>query len=128
MYCCFLVFSVKYFPFFRGNSITSSVRYFFVEAYLFINICPMEIFVIVYLPSVPLCEVSKTLRIFKIACLLNEMPFLENYTQRVLFRGKLYLGHSLLLFPHLHFVSLTTKNKLKLDNDRMLELHKKRFS
>ena len=52
------------------------------------------------------------------------MPFLH----RVLFRGKFHFGNSLLLFPHLHFISLTTKNKLKLENDRMLELHKKRLS
>ena len=56
------------------------------------------------------------------------MSFLHNYAQEVLFRGKLHLGHSLLLFPHLHFISVTTKSKLNLENDRMLELHKKRLS
>ena len=45
----------------------------------------------------------------------------------VLFWGKFHLGHSLLLFPHLHFISLITKNKLNLENDRMVELHKKRL-
>ena len=46
----------------------------------------------------------------------------------VLLRVKFHLVHSLLMFPHLHFISLTTKNKLNLVNDRMLELHKKRLS
>ena len=58
---------------FRGLSIISSGRYFFVEAYPYKNICQIEIFVIFYLStdcllnkqSVSLCEVSKTLRIFK---------------------------------------------------------------
>ena len=48
--------------------------------------------------------------------------------KRVLFRGKFHLAHSLLLFPHLRFVSLTTKNKLNVENDRILELHKKSLS
>ena len=53
------------------------------------------------------------------------MPFLYNYTQ---FLGKFHFGRSLLLFPHLHSVSLTTKDKLNLENDKMLESHKKRLS
>ena len=64
--------------FFRGLSIISSVRYFFVEAYPFKNICQMEIFVTVYLPKeyllnkqfVSLCKVSKTLKNLKNTCLL----------------------------------------------------------
>ena len=48
--------------------------------------------------------------------------------KRVLFQEKFHLGHSLLLFPHLHFISLTTKNKLNLENHRMVELHKKRLT
>ena len=56
------------------------------------------------------------------------MPFLHNYTQRVLFRGKFHLDHNLLLLPHIHFVSLTTKNKLFLENDKMLEIYEKRLS
>ena len=36
---------------FRGLSIISSVRYFFLEAYPFKNICQTEIFVIVCLPK-----------------------------------------------------------------------------
>ena len=56
------------------------------------------------------------------------MPFLYSYTQRVLVRGKFDLGHSLLLFPYLHFISLTNKNKLNLENDRMVELHKERLN
>ena len=64
--------------FFRGLSIISPVRYFFVEAYPFKNICQMEIFVTVYLPKqyllnkqfVSLCKVSKTLKNLKNTCLL----------------------------------------------------------
>ena len=48
--------------------------------------------------------------------------------KKVLFRRKFHLGHSLLLLPHLHFILLTSKNKLNLQNDRMLKLHKKRLS
>ena len=57
-----------------------------------------------------------------------ECRFKKIILKKVLFRGKLHLGHSILLFPHLHFNSLTTKNKFNLENDRMLELHKKRLS
>ena len=53
------------------------------------------------------------------------MLFLHNYTQKSIILRKIHFGRSLLLFPHLHFVSLTTKNKLNLENDRMLESHKK---
>ena len=48
--------------------------------------------------------------------------------KRVLFQGKFGLDYSLLLFSNLHFISLTTKNKLKLENDRMLEFHKIRLN
>ena len=61
---CIVVFLTSIFLF-RGLSIISSVRYFFVEVYQFKNICQMEIFVIVYLPKkcllnnyfLSLCEV-----------------------------------------------------------------------
>ena len=43
---CIVVFSL-----FRGLSFISSVRYFFVEAYPFKNICQMQIFLTVYLPK-----------------------------------------------------------------------------
>ena len=46
-----VVFLTSLFLFFRGISIISSVRYFFVEAYWFKIICHMEIFVISYLPK-----------------------------------------------------------------------------
>ena len=63
-----LLFFLLVFSFFRGLSIISSVRYFFLEAYPFKKICQKEIFVIVYLPkecllnkySVSLSEVSKS--------------------------------------------------------------------
>ena len=48
------------------------------------------------------------------------MPFLHNYTQKSIILRKIHLG--LLLFPHLYFVSVTTKTKLNLENDRMLQL------
>ena len=74
-----LLFSLLVFSFFKGFSIVSSVRYFFVETYPFKNNCQMEVFVIVYLPkeclqnkySVSLCEVSKTLKDIKKSFLLN---------------------------------------------------------
>ena len=47
--------------------------------------------------------------------------------KRVLFREKFHLGHIRLLFPNLHFVWLTTKNKLNIESDRMLDLYKKRL-
>ena len=80
-FCVCCCFSYQYFSF--------SER-FLIEAYLFKSICQMEIFVTVYLPkecllnkqSVSLCEVSKTLRIFKKPCFLNCMSFLHNYTQK----------------------------------------------
>ena len=131
---CVLLFFLLVFVFFRGLSFISSVRYFFVEAYLFKNICQMEIFLTVYLPkecllnkqSVFLCKVSKTLRILKKPCLLNQMSFYIIIPKRVLFRKNIHLGHSLLLFSHLHLISLTTQNKLNLENDRILEQHKKK--
>ena len=58
------------------------------------------------------------------------MPFLSNchfyivILKRVLSEGKFHFGHSLLLFTHLHFIAFTTKNKLNLKTDRMLESHK----
>ena len=72
------LFSLLVLSFFRGLSIISSARYFFVEAYPFKNICQMEIFVTVYLPKqyllnkqfVSLCKVSKTLKNLKNTCLL----------------------------------------------------------
>ena len=90
LFLCVLLFFLLVFSFFRTLSIISSVRYFLIEAYPFKNICQMEIFVTVYLPkecllnkqSVSLCEVSKTLRIFKKPCFLNCMSFLHNYTQK----------------------------------------------
>ena len=72
----------------------------------------MEIFVIFYLSQ---------------ECLL-ERRFCIIILKRVSFRGKVHLGHNLLLFPHLHFISLSAKNKLNLENDGMLELHKKSSS
>ena len=53
----------------------------------FQNICQMKMFVIVYQPkecllSVSVCEVSKTLRIFKKPYFLNQMQILHNYTQK----------------------------------------------
>ena len=77
----------------KCNSIISLVRYFFVEAYPFKNVCQIEILLIIL--------------------------------KRMSFQGKFHLGHSLLLYPHLHFILLSTKNKLNLENDRMLELHRK---
>ena len=56
------------------------------------------------------------------------MLFLHIILKRVLFQGKFDLGHSLLLFPELNFISLTTMNKLDLENDTTLELHKKKLS
>ena len=35
------------------------------------------------------------------------MPFLHNYTQKSIISRRFHLVHSLLLFPHLHFDSLT---------------------
>ena len=57
------------------------------------------------------------------------MPFLHNHTQKSII-GKFHFGCSFLLIPHLNFISLTTKNELNLDieNDKMLESHKKRLS
>ena len=45
---CVFVFLTSTFLFFRGLSIFSSVRYFFVEAYPLKKFCQMEIFAIVY--------------------------------------------------------------------------------
>ena len=60
---CVLLFFLLVFSLFRGLSFISSVRYFFVEAYPFKNICQMEIFLTVYLPS--LC--------FKIIIYINHL-------------------------------------------------------
>ena len=73
LFLCVFLYFLLVFSFFRGLSIISSVKYFFVEAYPFKNICQMEIFVIIYLPeecllnkySVSLCKVSKTLQMLK---------------------------------------------------------------
>ena len=46
-----ILFFLLVLSFFRGLSIISLVRYFFVEAYPFKNIFQMEIFVTVYLPK-----------------------------------------------------------------------------
>ena len=62
----FLFFLLVFF-FFRGFSIISSVRYFFIGPYPFKNVCQMEVFVIFYVPkesllnkqSISLCKVSK---------------------------------------------------------------------
>ena len=51
LFLCVLLFFLLVFSSFRGPSIISLVRYFFTEAYLFKNICQIEIFVIVYLPK-----------------------------------------------------------------------------
>ena len=71
---------------------------------------------------------SKTLRILIKHAFYIKFRFYIVILKRVLFRGIFYLGQSLLLFPNLHFISLTTKNKLNLENDRILEWHKKRLS
>ena len=56
------------------------------------------------------------------------MPFLHSYTQKSIISREIFrLGHSLLLFPNLHSISLITKNKINLENDRILEWHKKRL-
>ena len=55
------------------------------------------------------------------------MPFLHNCTPKCIISRKSSPCPSDLVFPHLRFVSPTTKNKLNLENDRMLELHKKRL-
>ena len=57
--CVFLFFWVV-FSIFRGLSNISLIRYFFVEAYPFKNICQMEIFINAYLPN---CLIT---------CLLNK--------------------------------------------------------
>ena len=99
---CVVIFLTSIFL--TGLSILSSVRYCFVEAYPFKNICQMKIFVIVYQkrvywPSSPYLSVeSKNLRIFKIPYLLNSMPFLHSNIQKVLFRGKFHLRHFYILF------------------------------
>ena len=51
LFLCVLLFFLLVFSFFRGLSIMSSIRYFFVEVYTFKNICQMEIFIIVYIPK-----------------------------------------------------------------------------
>ena len=51
LFLCVLLFLLLVIFFFRGLSIISWVRYFFVEAYPFKNICQMEIFVIGCLPK-----------------------------------------------------------------------------
>ena len=58
------------------------------------------------------------------------MPFYIIILKRVLFWGKFHFGCSFLLIPHLNFISLTTKDELNLyiENDKMLESHKKRLS
>ena len=53
------------------------------------------------------------------------MLLFHNYTQFSIISRKISNCHSLLLFAHLHFISLNSKNKLNLENNRMLELHKK---
>ena len=70
---------------------------------------------------------SKTLRILIKHAFYIKFRFYIVILKRVLFRGKFYLGQSHLLFPNLHFISLTTKNKLNLENDRILEWHKERL-
>ena len=58
------------------------------------------------------------------------MPFYIIILKRVLFWGKFHFGCSFLLIPQLNFISLTTKDELNLyiENDKMLESHKKRLS
>ena len=45
------------------------------------------------------------------------MSFLHSYTQKSIISRKISPSHSLLLFPHLHFISLTAKKKLNLEYD-----------
>ena len=130
-----LLFFLLVLSFFRGLSIISLVIYFFVQAYPFKNIRQIEIFIIVYLPQellsryfVSLCKVSKTLKIFKKHVFDIKCCFYIVILKRVLFRRKFHPGHSLLLFPHSHSILLTTKNKLNLQNYRILEWHKERLS
>ena len=77
-------FSYQYFPFLEGFLLFHWYDFFFLEAYLFKNVCQTEIFETVYLPkecllnkqSASLCEVSKT-------CIQKIMSFKLN----VLFTG-----------------------------------------
>ena len=93
---CVVVFRTSIFLFQRAFYYFIG-RYCFVEDNSFKNICQLEIFVTVYLPkecllnkqSLSLYEVSKSLRIFKKPCFLNEMPFLHNYTQKGIISRKI---------------------------------------
>ena len=117
LYFYVFLFFILVLSFFRGFSIISSVRYFFVEAYPFKNVCQMEIFVIVCLPKeyilnkqfVSLCKLSKTLKILKkniIKC-----SFYIVILKRVLFRGKFHLGHSLYYFQIYSLFHLLLRTK-----------------
>ena len=112
LFLCVLLFFLLVFSFFRELSIILSVRYFFVEAYPFKIICEFCEF----------CEISKNNFSYRTP------PVVASILKRVLFKGKFHLGHRFLIFPNLYFISLTTKNKLNLQNNWMLELHKKRLS
>ena len=133
-FLCFYVFLffILVLSFFRGFSIISSVRYFFVEAYPFKNVCQMEIFVIVCLPKeyllnkqfVSLCKLSKTLKILK-KTLLNAV-FTQLYSKEYYFEENFTLAIAFYYFQI--YILFTYKNKINLENDRMLEWHEKRLS
>ena len=91
--CCF---SYQDFPF-RGLSIISSVRYFFVEVYQFKNICQMEIFLLVYLQKECLLN-KQSLSRCKVSLCSKEYYFKKNFTLAIsVYYFQIYILFDLLL-------------------------------
>ena len=111
-YFCFCVcccFFYHHFPFYKAFFY---FIFYFLEAYPFKNNCQIEIFVTVYLSkeyllnkqSLPLCEVSRTLRILK-----KNMLFRLNAVFAYLYSKKYYFEESFTLaiaFYHFHIYIL----------------------